>query len=539
MPLRRIIAVGVCVAALFIATAGAAERARILLIPLDDRPPCLQFTQMIGEIGQADVVAPPRSLLGRFTEAGRPDEIKRWIDGQKIEQFDAAIISLDMLAYGGLVNSRVNHTSLDVALGRLKVLRDLKARAPRLPVYGFNVIMRLAPTADGRNESYRAKLTRWAELSPSANDNAQVRAEVQKLESEIPAAALVDYKNARARNFAVNEQVVELVRSGVIDYLIFAQDDAKPRGVHVADRERLITAAQKNNLAEKIAVQPGADEVSMLLLARALNRKHNRAPRVAAVYSSETVRTSVAPFEDRPLHRTVSFHIAAAGARETASLEQSDLVFFVYGSRAEPGAAERFAAAVARSVAEGRRVIVADIDFKGDVQGGDPQFTEALRRRQVFPRLAGYAAWNTAGNTIGTALPHGLVFAVAADQAAAVVDQSRAKQISRAQAKFLLHRLIDDYAYHSLVRPAANRFVRSQELGHKALSDRQQALLENFIRERLRPHVTRLWREFARNAPPPLDHGAFAVAGLSNFRLHLPWGRTFEAEIDFELKGRG
>lgn len=33
--------------------------ARILLIPLDDRPPCLQFTQRMAMIGNAEIVTPP------------------------------------------------------------------------------------------------------------------------------------------------------------------------------------------------------------------------------------------------------------------------------------------------------------------------------------------------------------------------------------------------------------------------------------------------------------------------------------------------
>ncbi|MEJ7616087.1 MAG: DUF4127 family protein [Pyrinomonadaceae bacterium] len=414
------------------------------------------------------------------------------------------------------------------------MLSQLKTRAPQLPIYGFNVMMRLAPTADGRNEAYRDQLSRWAELSVVA----EMSKEVAALEREIPASALADYKSARSRNFAVNLENVRMVGRGVLDYLILSQDDARPRSVHVAERERLRGEAQKTSLTQKIAVQPGADEVSMLLVARALNMKFGRTPRVAVLYSSETIRTSVAPYEDRPLHRTISFHIAAAGAREVAAPAESDIAFFVYGSRAEAGAADKFVEAVGRAVDGGRRVIVADIDFKGDVQGGDPQFTENLRRRQVFPRLAGYAAWNTAGNTIGTALPHGIVFVGATARPEMTEDKSRARRIAQAQAKFMLHRLIDDYAYHSLVRPAANNFARSKFLNHHGSEANGQAAIETFIRERLRPHVDDLWKDFsASGAPQRLgEWSPFAVTELTDFRLHLPWGRTFEAEIDFTLR---
>jgi hypothetical protein len=512
--------------------------ARILLIPLDDRPPCLQFPVMMGLIGNAEVVTPPRALLGRFLEPGQPQQIEAWLRGQELHRFDAAIISVDMLAYGGLVNSRIHRTPLSVALKRLDVARWLRRRAPHLPIYGSSVIMRLAPTADGRNEAYRERLARWAEISPAAAQTATQREEVAQLEREIPQEALADYKRARARNLAVNRAALALVRQRVFDYLILSQDDAKPRGVHIRDRERLVEEVTRLGLADRVAIQPGADEVSMLLLARALNHRFGYSPRVAALYSSEKARQSVAPYEDRPLHCTVSYHIAATGSREVSDADAADVLFYVYGSRAEPGAARSFAERIAADVRRGRRVIVADIDFKGDVQGADPVFTDALRARHVFPHLAGYASWNTAGNTIGTALPQGLICARALQTIAHRTDQLT-QRIIGAQMKFLLHRLLDDYAYHTLVRPDTNRFARERQLDPNGLSGKGQALIEQFIREQMRPHVDLLWRDFA-GAPYVIGPRGEkllwgSVTGIDNFYIRLPWGRTFEAELDFDL----
>lgn len=516
----------------------APRLSRVLLIPLDDRPPCLQFPVLLGLVGDVEVVAPPRSLLGRFLEPGQPERIAAWLRGQELGRFDAAIISADMLAYGGLVNSRVHRTPLDVALKRLELVRWLKRRAPRLPVYGSSVIMRLAPTAEGRNSAYRDKLSRWAEISSEAAGDASLREEAARLEREIPAEALADYRRARERNFAVNRAALALVRAGVFDYLIVSQDDAKPRGVHVRDRERLFAEVTRDGLVDRVAVQPGADEVSMLLLARALNRRFGYSPRVAAVYSSERVRDSVAPFEDRPLSRTVSFHIAAAGGREVAASADANLLFFVYGSRAEEGAAARFAGQVERAVQEGRRVVVADVDMKGDLQGADPLFTRELRERGVFPRLAGYASWNTAGNTIGTALPHGLVFNAALARLSARDDAALNGRVARAQVKFLLHRLLDDYAYHSLVRPELNRFAREHFINPNGMGSDHLAMAETMMRGSMCSHVYELWKDFfggkfLRGVSAPLR--PFAVTGLEDFRMSLPRGRTFEAEIDFTL----
>jgi hypothetical protein len=162
---------------------------KILLVPLDDRPPCLQFTVKMGLIGDTEIITPPSKLLGKFTTPGQSDKIVEWLKAQDLKRFDSAIVSLDMTAYGGLVAMRrYGETTAADALGRIEVLREIKRRAPKLTVYVQSVIMRLAPTGDGKNESYRERLSRWAEISPYAES----KAETAKLEREIPSEVLTE-----------------------------------------------------------------------------------------------------------------------------------------------------------------------------------------------------------------------------------------------------------------------------------------------------------------------------------------------------------
>jgi hypothetical protein len=532
--------------------------ARVLLIPLDDRPPCLQFPLMMGLIGDAEVVAPPRELLGRFTEFGKPERIMDWIRKQSLKTFDAAIISVDMLGYGGLVGSRV-HGSVDetTALKRIYIASEMRRLAPRLPIYGSSVIMRLAPTADGKNEAYREKLARWAEISSEANKDEKLKAETERLEKEIPEAALRDYKEARKRNLAVNLKAIDFVKQNVFDYLILSQDDAKPRGVHIADRERLIAEIKNLKLEDRIAVQPGADEVSMLLLARALNKRFGYTPKIFPVYSSDTLKNKEMPFEDRPLSRTVSFHIAAVGGVEVNEAEKADLLFYVYVSRFEEGRAESFAEEIKKNfvITEGdidsanrnaKNAIIADIDPKGDVQGADIKFTDELKRRNIFKWVSGYASWNTAGNTIGTALPHGVLFALMKNKFGFPFSKWRMtvneferrtkimKRVAYAQTWFLLHRLLDDYVYHSLIRPDAIKFAKYKGWNvFRFSSSEETKAVEDFISPKVRNLV---WQNL--NLLSPLSHAfmqSLICEDVENFSFVLPWGRTFEADIDFDL----
>src|SRR5690606_12275457 len=151
---------------------------RVAPVPLDDRPVCLQYPEMMAPLANATVVAPPIATLGRFTTPGDTAAIGRWLASLELANIDALIVSVDMLAYGGLVASRVHQVDADAALARLDVLREIRRRRPDLPIYAFSVIMRLAPTADGANEAWRTSLSRWADIVPDAEHDPTTAAEV-------------------------------------------------------------------------------------------------------------------------------------------------------------------------------------------------------------------------------------------------------------------------------------------------------------------------------------------------------------------------
>lgn len=546
------IAFAVCVIWFFAALSSNGQAkltSRILLIPLDDRPPCLQMPVKMGLIGDAEVVAPPRAMLGRFTDFGKSDEIVEWIRKQDLKKFDAAIVSVDMLAYGGLVAMREYETTAETALKRLEIIRTIRKSAPKMPIYGSSVIMRLAPTGNIINEAYRVNLARWAEISADPS-KAQETAELEK---KIPAEALEKYKKARERDLKINLHTVDLVREGVIDYLILSQDDAKPNGVHIADREKLIAKVTELKLQEKIAVQPGADEVSMLLLSRALTAKYKYRPKIKAIFSDEKLADQAMPYEDRPLRQTVSFHIKAAGGVEVADEKDAEILLFVFVSRFEKGAAEKFADRIAsvlweqtgpdtrRARSKRPGLIVADVDPKGDVQGADPAFTKELKSRLMFETFAGYASWNTAGNTIGTALPYGLTRSLesirmlgfplrGATEAQFRVYHELNGRRQIAHTWFLLNRILDDFVYHSVVRPKAIKLAQEKGWNPFRFTPEQQSEVEKYAFDEISKSI----RE-SINGLEMIDN-YFVCEHIGALSFKLPWGRTFEAEIDFDLK---
>jgi hypothetical protein len=411
--------------------------------------------------------------------------------------------------------------------------------------------MRLAPTGNVVNESYRTNLAKWAEISVDESKSA----ETAELEKKIPAEALEKYKKARHRDLKINLYSVELVRDKVIDYLILSQDDAKPNGVHIADREKLIDYVKAQNLGEKVAIQPGADEVSMLLLARTMTDKYKYRPKIKAIYSDEKIADQFMPYEDRPLSKTVSFHIKAVGATEVADEKQADILFYVFVSRFESGKADKFAKEIderfhnvppdcketLKALCMPRKpFIVADVDIKGEIQGADIRFTEQLKDKLLFSIISGYASWNTAGNTIGTALPHGILFNVSnkanpAARKGAIISRKNgtfyaSTRVDEAQTWFLLNRLLDDYVYHSIVRPEAIKFGLSKGWNVFRFDQAQTKSVEEFSSPKVKETV---WKNL--NSINSAGSSMLVCDKLKTFNFTLPWGRTFEAEIDFQL----
>ena len=526
------------------------RRLRIALVPLDDRPVCLQYPQMLAGLAYAEVVTPPRELLGRYTTPGDTDGIARWLQTQDWSTMDALIVSIDMLAYGGLVASRVHDVDAPTALARLRGVRELHAAHPDLPIYGSSVIMRLAPTARDDNEAWREALARYAELAGGTATDAPAghpyRAaplttsesrELDHLRRAIPEAARRDYERARARNRDVNLAAVSLVADGVLRHLVVSQDDARPRGVHLADRRAVTRAASARDLVGRVGVQPGADEVAMLLLARAVLEARGLSPTVRTTFSSGQARSMVAPFEDRPLHETASFQLVTAGANEARMDDAADLDLFVFASRHEAGAGAAFAAQATSTIARGGRVIVADVDPKGDVQGASTALTEPLLAAGAFPRLYGYASWNTAGNTVGTALAHG-VLAWAGAMLTTRCTSPAWGAVADARATFMLHRLVNDFAYQGVLRPRLNRELRAA--GRTPAWIRARAIdIADGIRGALKPRLASLAAAFSASAwEPPAPRStdvAVRIAAPRDLAVSLPWDRTFEAAITFDL----
>ncbi len=430
-------------------------------VPLDDRPCCLDFPARL-----APVLLPPVELLGRFQQPGRGAELVEWLATQDVA---GAVVSLDMVAWGGLVASRHPASDLQQALSNLKALRQLP-----LPMLVYQTILRNAPTQLTVEDMHWAE--RLVELSAAAG--AGRSQEQARLETEIPPEVLSRYRGVRRRN----QQLYGWVAEQPWEYLTFALDDSRTTGWNLLELQAL---GAVNSL-------PGTDETGLLLLTRALGQQ----PTVQVHWSHPQLPGLQGLYEDRPLGEVLSAHLEAARLR----LGDSSHQLWIYGRPEQPQVEARWQPpgpppaswlqALEAALDQGHSVVLLDVTF---ANGGDLSLGQALAERGLWQRLAGYAAWNTLGNRLGTALA---CLGLCPD--------------GTARRRFLLERIADDLLYQ-----ADFRWRAAALLGHPGLQ------------------LTPAEEQRVQNEVFPELRTAFqALAPGVELQFSLPWSRLFEIRAE-------
>ncbi|MDX2030676.1 MAG: DUF4127 family protein [Blastocatellia bacterium] len=520
----------------------------LVLVPIDDRPAVGQFAQMVGAVADHKVTMPPREVLGRFTAPGDPARIEQWLRGQNYSRVDGLIVSVDMLAYGGLVASRRHGVPLEEARKRLEFFRWFKQKNPNVPVYAFSTIMRVAPTASAETRAIHDKLARWAELKDrvAKTKDAALAAELQQLDGQLGARVIEDYLAARRRNLQLNLAMLDLVRAGTVNELILLQDDARQFGLHRQDQEALRARLKTLGLESRVPIYNGADEGAISLVSRAVLDKFAHKLRVAVIYSSEKSRSVVAPYEDHPLQFTVESQIRAAGGVPVGEYDPSDYTLFVNAPGTTEEEFDLFTRKLIKEAKQVRHVALADLLFPAPHHSGaDERLIAALKRENLLDALVGYAAWNTAGNTLGTAIPHAnmrVFFRTKLNDSF-----ERASRAYAAHLEFLLHRYIGDYLYHDLVRLEINQRLREEARRDDSityqLTPAKYEQVNREVAEKLRGEALRFFDENFKGRTHTVAFynnvkRTIAVQGLRELNIYLPWARTFECVVEYKLEYR-
>lgn len=491
---------------------------RVAVLPLDERPACTALAADLAAIAGAEVEFPDPDLLPRYRSPTRrgPEAVGGWL-AERGRRADAVVVSLEGLGLGGLIGSRINDDRTEVVQHRWEVLQDL-----RCPVYGAIVVPRSPAVDDDAEEpwywaQHGRALSALAESLGCGGQADQVRA--------IPPEIRENWTRRRLRQHILTLRAVGLVAEGTLDGLVVGLDDGSTTNLSAAEAVQVRRWADRLGVQDRVQVRGGTDEAASTLVVRALARHDAALPTVSVVSAQDL--TLVPTYESADVATTARQHVLGCGAipwervdlrAGPATDADPDAIVVVHGPQGrgdwalappratDPAKARQTIDLLKRALKRGLPVSLCDLAHPN---GADSLLVDGLVRSGLLTRLSGFAAWNTAGNSLGTAI---------AAVVARVVGEQAGTFDTRAAERFVAHRLVEDWGWMSTVRPWLRNELDLDPSRHDHVPPGTPALAE--AEARLAALIA---------ATPGLNRWRLAPPGL-----RLPWSRTFEVELRLE-----
>lgn len=311
------------------------------LIPLDSRPATSLLPVRIAAVGGLEVVTPSRDLLGTAKTGANLEAIRDWLWTANPR---ALVVSLDALAYGGLVQSRSSTILSQEAWDRLWMLRLWKVVTKR-PIFASITIPR----------------------APDAKD--------------------------RPRNLDVIRKAIAWAEDGTFERLYVTWDDALPGSPAPAEGAKIASEVEARGL-KNVLVYPGADEVTGSLISSFALQERQLKPKVRLEFSDPTARLNIIKYDGLPLEKSAERQANAAGL-EVVTDGSEAFTLYIYN------AGDLRSAAVRLSVLQ-RRAPTALVDVANVNKASSPLVNDIVVLER-FMKLWAFAAWGTPGNNFGTA----------------------------------------------------------------------------------------------------------------------------------------
>lgn len=543
---------------------------KILLLPLDERPCNASFPGRLFPADKVQILLPRK--LGHKKEPADFSVLSDFLF-EKAKDADALLLSLDMLLYGGLIPSRLHHLKAETLFSRLHLIRELKEKYPALPIYAFATVMRCpAYSSDDEEPDYYerfgsaihargalmhralAGLTTSSEaegpvpspagLLPAASGEGEISAPFSSAEpasassldnedSQGPEsclggdfeACLEDYLARRALNKQLSLQALELVKEGILESIVFPQDDSMRFGFPAMDQEEIRRRILTLGLTKRAMMYPGSDEIALTLLCRLLLNHHGLLPKVYVKYLTDGARSLIPLYEGLPLSATTSYQLHAAGCITADTCAEADIVLLETAasgpmeeawsqpSRSPSYFAERnfpeMLSFIQRMRGAGKVVTVADNAY---ANGGDLDLIRILDADHLLMDLQGYAGWNTNANTMGCAIAMGVCAFLYGEQG---LFHDPAAEAQRRN--FLISRYLEDACYQADVRQCVTKKISPLGFDYFFTGEEEGEVRDLILAElqiRIKTELSSL------------------ADRIQIRRLTLPWKRMFEIDLE-------
>lgn len=493
----------------------AAASPKILYIPLDNRPVCLEYTVDTAKAAGYPVTTPPVKYLSDRSSQGDNEKLWTWLE-QEAPHAEAAVIATDSLNYGGLVASRT-HDHLEKYLkNKVTRLERLKKDNPGLKIYAFSTIMRTPQQSIGKVEPdyyqhFGPTIFRLSQLQDKADLeglSGKEIAEQQTLLAQIPNSIWQDWNTRRLMNFQTNKRLIRLDQNGVFHYFALGKDDDSPlSATHMEARHLAYVGSGMSD--KQFQILPGVDQLGLLLVTRAINEARGDKPWVYPVFAPGVGGATVPQYSDESAAQSVHNQIIAAGGRETVHEKKADLVLAVntpddgvcrdstsddnapYSNQANKTFAKEIAQLEKR-----KPVSVADISYSN---GADNGFMLALTNQKALLDLTAYNGWNTADNAVGYAISQGMLGSLMKPEQ---------------RLRLLKTRLLDDWIYQANIRYRISLGIDQHDFKLKYDLGKYY--------NRILSDTNRLFLQYVDDEP--------TLRG-TRYTVEFPWNRMFEVDI--------
>lgn len=445
---------------------------KLAFVPIDNRPVCYTLPKLLAEIDESiEFYIPDRKYLGGLKQEADIDHLFEWLI--TLPKLDAIILSLDTLAYGGLIPSRRCPETFEQIKERIETLKEI-LEGKDAKIYAFSSIMRISN--NNYNEEEKEYWSKWGKKIFAYSYHTHEGNRESCITNLIPSEILDDYIETRRRNFEINKIYLQWQKEGLFETLIFSKDDCAEYGFNV----------QEAQVLEKMGAytKTGADEIPLSLLSRAIQGEIKICPKFLEPESKNLISN----YEDVSIEKSVIGQIELAGCKITDE-ENSDIILYINNFKNNQGeivmkvGTESFSKTF---TIPNKPYMIADVRF---ANGADNNFVKELFKNKIDDEnFYGFSAWNTSANSLGSLI------------CGAKIKFFAKKYNEKAFKKLQITRFLDDWAYQANVR--------------------QQLEKPNIEK------TTELMKDFEKTLEKVLNTN-IAV----NYKF--PWERLFEVEVDF------
>lgn len=400
---------------------------KICFIPIDNRPVCYNLAKEIARIDEEiTLYIPPRKLLGDLKKNADITGLYTWLN--QIPEVDSIVLSLDTIAYGGLIPSRRSPEYFEDIKDRLLDFKEILS-TKKAKIYAVSSIMRISNNNCNEEEKeywskYGKKIFEYSYEKHKYASSLGLESPLRRI---IPDDILNDYKQTRLRNFKINKMYLEWQKEGFFETLIFSKDDCAEYGYNVMEAEQLKRMGGK--------VITGADEIPLSLLAKSIQGELSIYPQ----FIEPDVKL-ISNYEDISIEKSVKNQIEFANCKIADSKENADIVLIINNFKDHQGEivmkidTEQFSGDLNLP---NKNYMIADVR---NANGADNNFVSKLIENFKIDNFFGYSAWNTSANTLGSLI------------CCAKIKFLAKKYNDTAFKKVQMIRFLDDWGYQANIR---------------------------------------------------------------------------------------